>query len=304
MEGQFPEYSFALEQWTHWESYLEKHGYCVIRAVANAEDIALATDEFWTCFESKTEGLKRDDHATWDRWRVDKRGIVLQGEVLQCAGAWRVRALPRVKQAFSRIWKEEDLIVSMDSTLLWLPWWENAKWTPRTEGLHLDQNPWNKPGRCCIQGMVPLLDVTAETGGLQVVPDSHTDEAKEAQKSRYRHWNGAGDFCTLFGNDPLQKNAKLVLANAGDLILWDSRTVHGGLVGTGNRDIHGKLARLTQTVCMVPRQWATADVLQWRREAFAEGVGTTHWPQEGRQSCYSKQGYIPITLNEDQQKLL
>lgn len=189
----------------------------------------------------------------------------------------------------------------MDSTLLWLPWWENNKWKPRTEGLHIDQNPWNKPSRCCVQGMVPLIDVTRKSGGLQVVPDSHMDMEL---KSRHRHWNGAGDFCTLFGNDPLQKRATLLLANAGDLILWDSRTVHGGLVGTGDPISQGKLARLTQTVCMVPRKWATPQVLQWRRECFEQGVGTTHWPQEGRQSCYSKDGYTPISLSESQLKLL
>ena len=32
----------------------------------------------------------------------------------------------------------------------------------------------------------------------------------------------------------LQGTGKLLLAKAGDLILWDSRTVHGGRVGTLN----------------------------------------------------------------------
>lgn len=92
----------------------------------------------------------------------------------------------------------------------------------------MDQNPFQKPGRCCVQGMVPLFNVTETTGGLAVVPDSHRDESI---KTRHRHWDGRGDFCVLFGQDLAQKKKKLVLAEAGDLILWDSRTVHGGLVG-------------------------------------------------------------------------
>jgi hypothetical protein len=35
-------------------------------------------------------------------------------------------------------------------------------------GLHLDQNPFAKPGFECVQGMMPLLPVTDEVGGLQV----------------------------------------------------------------------------------------------------------------------------------------
>ena len=30
-----------------------------------------------------------------------------------------------------------------------------------------------------------------------------------------------------------QKRATLIKADPGDLILWDSRTIHGGWVGTG-----------------------------------------------------------------------
>lgn len=52
---------------------------------------------------------------------------------------------------------------------------------PRTEGLHMDQNPWAKPGRECFQGMLPLYDVTHEIGGLQVVPKSHLAERKEVR---------------------------------------------------------------------------------------------------------------------------
>ena len=44
-------------------------------------------------------------------------------------------------------------------------------------------------------------------------------------------------------------------AEPGDLILWDSRTVHGGLVGPGEdttaADGTPALARLSQTVSMV-----------------------------------------------------
>ncbi len=235
-----------------WKQHLDEHGYAVIRAVASPEEVRAAHDAFWDCVEAKHRGVRRDDLSSWDKWRVDGRGIMLDGDLTHCAGAWAVRGLPKAQRAFAAIWDEEDLICSFDSTLLWRPWWEKKEWTPRVEGLHVDQNPFQKPGRCCVQGMVPLCDVTEESGGLAVVPGSHLDESI---KSRHRFWDGRGDFCVLFGSDPVQRKKVLVRAEAGDLILWDSRTVHGGLVGTGAfpRNGEAKLARLTQTVCMIPR---------------------------------------------------
>jgi ectoine hydroxylase-related dioxygenase (phytanoyl-CoA dioxygenase family) len=236
-----------------WLQHLEEYGYVVVKAMASAEELKNAQDAFWECLEAKHAGVKRNDLATWDKWRLDARGIVLDGDVLHCKGAWAIRGLAKVQEAFAAIWEDRDLISSFDSTLLWRPWWEQKEWTPRVEGLHMDQNPFQKPGRHCVQGMVPLLDVTAESGGLAVVPGSHKDESI---MTRHRFWDGRGDFCVLFGKDPVQKQKVLVLAEAGDLILWDSRTVHGGLVGTGRampKTGEAKLARLTQTVCMIPR---------------------------------------------------
>jgi len=43
----------------------------------------------------------------------------------------------------------------MDAVVIWRPWWaapEGERWMPRTEGLHLDQNPFSKPQKDCIQG--------------------------------------------------------------------------------------------------------------------------------------------------------
>ena len=37
-----------------------------------------------------------------------------------------------------------ELITSMDCFLLWRPWMNNQPWKPKTEGLHIDQNPFHK----------------------------------------------------------------------------------------------------------------------------------------------------------------
>jgi len=60
--------------------------------------------------------------------------------------------------------------------------------------------------------------------------------------------------------DKLQGKGTLVTCNSGDLIIWDSRTIHGGLVGTGIMDPQQEattLARLSLTVCMTNRNRAS-----------------------------------------------
>ena len=55
----------------------------------------------------------------------------------------------------------------------------------------------------------------------------------------------------------------LLLAQPGDVILWDSRTIHGGHVGTGAGEADEELARMSVTVCMVPRSRATAEATRY-----------------------------------------
>ena len=83
-------------------------------------------------------------------------------------------------QAFKDVWNtEEQLITSMDTLICWRPWTaasaEGAGWQPAVGRLHIDHNPVTRPGKQCVQGMIPLYPVTKAVGGLQVVPRSHTD---------------------------------------------------------------------------------------------------------------------------------
>ena len=68
---------------------------------------------------------------------------------------------------------------------------------------------------------------------------------------------------------------KLVKGRAGDLILWDSRTIHGGIVGPGFSCAEDsplsqeQFARLSFTVCMAPKSKVDLkEIFEKRREAF------------------------------------
>lgn len=298
-----PAYRFDLED-PRWLAHLRDEGYCVVRGAATPHDVEACTELLWRDIEA-AHGAKRGSPETWaGHW---PRATGLMAHLAQSAGAWAVRGLPKVRQCFAFIWRTNDLIVSMDSVIAWRPWGLDEAWRPQTEGLHIDQNPFLKPRLECVQGMLPLLDVTAATGGLEVVPRSHTDEAREVLK---RHYKWAGDWCPLSSGCPLPARPVLLLAEAGDLILWDSRTVHGGKVGTGAASGgETQLARLSVAVAMTPRERASDKVLDLRRAGFASGESFNHCPHEAGTSSGTIKRKLPracarAQLTEQQQALL
>lgn len=118
----------------------------------------------------------------------------------------------------------------------------------------------------------------------------------------------------------LRAQGVLVEAKAGDLILWDSRLIHGGLVGPGPTAQDEtteatpapaeELVRLAFTVCMTPKDLADPRVLKHRRKAFQTGRALTHWPHEfhsqglGSGSSTFKYTYQPPELSKEQEDLI
>jgi len=270
-------------------------------------------------------------HRDLKSLKLPAHGLV--ASLAQSEGAWSVRGLSDVKKVFTKIWETDDLIVSMDAIIAWRKWKgfdgsvQNSQNLPRprSEGLHLDQNPFDKPHLDCIQGMMPLLPVTEESGGLEVVPKSHLDENKIKFRERYPSMKGKGDWCPLNAGDPLYHDAILLTADPGDLILWDSRTIHGGRVGSGkksvdcnkdgnviNRDSNGNevinqdkervqsdlpLVRLSVCVAMTPRSKASAEILKARKLGFDSGISFNHCPHEAGTSSGTIKEKLPKECN-------
>eukprot|EP00929_Paragymnodinium_shiwhaense_P108569 TRINITY_DN7488_c0_g1_i1.p1 TRINITY_DN7488_c0_g1~~TRINITY_DN7488_c0_g1_i1.p1 ORF type:complete len:314 (-),score=46.17 TRINITY_DN7488_c0_g1_i1:314-1255(-) len=313
MDQAQPPYRFGLQPAQPWLDHLQSEGYVVLANVASASDVQRARELIWKDIENMWS-VSRTDPSTWNGFGVGLPGLC--PNLAQAAGPWHLRGLQSVRHAFGCIWgsaekPEEELLTSMDCVLLWRPWWKNAEWTPVTEGLHLDQNPFTKPDLECVQGMMPLIEVSEASGGLQVVPQSHRSENKSELQERYKHWEMRGDWCLLFDNDALQKEARLLLAQPGDLILWDSRTVHGGLVGHGRVEAEPTkpvldLARMSVTICMTPKSWASEKVREKRKEGFKKGTCFNHVPHEAGSSSGTVHGQTPFVakLTEEQSAVL
>jgi len=313
--------SFNLND-DNWLKHLREHGYAVVKGVVSPSEVKTAKDLLWDWLESLGSGISRNDMRTWsnNNWPGSTFvGFLSTFGGGQSEASWFLRGLPNVKKAFTNLWNTEDLLTSMDTFILWRPWWnalEGEDWTPSVERIHCDQNPVHKPGFHCVQGMIPLLPVTTESGGLQVIPDTNNDEGQNYIKTNYpRAANGFSDWCEFKSNDKYIGTGILLEADPGDLILWDSRTFHGGLVGTGPKNVKDdtpELVRLSLTVCMAPSSKATPRVLDQRRLAVKNGWTLTHWPYEFNRNIGSntngsnitKWKYIPPKLSQEQLKLV
>ena len=75
---------------------------------------------------------------------------------------------------------------------------------------------------------------------------------------------------------------RLVVAQAGDLILWDSRTVHCNTPALENpteaEHPTTDFLRIASYVCMTPREFSDPTVVRVRERAYDNRMTTGHWP--------------------------
>jgi len=120
-----------------------------------------------------------------------------------------------------------------------------------------------------------------DDGGLVVLAGSHKQHKKHFDMIggfRANQDQGAAENGYDFSNEDADwyrsqgcKEVKIE-ANAGDLILWDSRTIHW------NASPVGAQIRHISYVCYCPRSLASEEELQRKLEVFQQRKGTTHWP--------------------------
>jgi hypothetical protein len=269
--------------------FMEEHGYAIVKGVASPEEVDRAQDLLWEFLESEKIGMKRSNPKTWtnlnfQRVGMKNNGILAFNGIQQSNFLWFVRLLPKVKGAFETIFGTGDLITSFDGGNIFRPWHSSgSEENSKTEcgWWHVDQGITMR-GRHAIQGLVTLHDCTAETGGFCVIPGSHRshdalmDICEERSKS-------VKNFIYIPPSFPaLQERQILPICKAGDLVLWDSRTIHCNTPSLVHPSICShpadQLLRAAGYVCMNPTSMATPEVLAKRQLIFELGDGTTHWP--------------------------
>lgn len=155
---------------------------------------------------------------------------------------WQSRLEPGALDAFSKIWNTDELLVSFDGINMTLPLPSStrpkaARWP------HQDQDSKIR-GFQCAQGIINLIDNGPKDGGLVVMKGSHkfndeffkshSMEKKEAWGKVPDDWHGFDDEEVQWFEDKGCEIIK-VCCEAGDLIVWDSRTVHYNVLPEGEK---------------------------------------------------------------------
>lgn len=275
-------------------AHLDEHGFAVVAGVADEADVATAKDHLWDFLETETASAlenggvqsigawRRGQPHTWSdagfgRVGTQHNGIISAKGIGQSQLLWHCRTLPGVRAVFEAIWGTSELITSFDGANVFRPWHRDgaANWKTAGGWLHVDQG-MSKIGKHCVQGFLTLTDATAATGGLVVVPRSHTEHTALVEELT----NNSGDFCPIPDGHPmLRRQRRLVCARAGDFVLWDSRTVHCNTPAVEPPAAPAdELLRSVAYICMTPREKANEGMLRQRRRAYEQRMTTSHWP--------------------------
>jgi ectoine hydroxylase-related dioxygenase (phytanoyl-CoA dioxygenase family) len=132
-----------------------------------------------------------------------------------------------------------------------------------------------------VQGLVNLLPTSPETGGNIVAPGSHRlfEHIPEQYSERLDRIHPSIDHFRFPNDDPnLTENQPIMChMEAGDLLLWDSRTIHCSAPSLTTPNKCNGLLRAASLVCMMPRAKSNSGVIEKRKDAVAKVKSTTNW---------------------------
>ena len=271
--------------------YLEEQGYVVIKNALSTAEASKTLELLWDYLEGLGTGIDRRDVSTWgdDRWPTCAHGGIMPSYGIGHSEAqWFLRGIPKVKKAFAKIWNTDDLLTSFDGVSLWRPWNINPDW--KTESgqswFHIDQHPISKPGKQCIQGLVNLLPTSKEIGGNVIIPESHNffKDIPNEYEERLGRLPLDIDHFRFPNDDPKLSSKPAIMCHMepGDMLLWDSRTIHCSNAGTELSNDTSNLIRAASLICMMPKSLSDESVLEKRREAVDKLISTTNWTNSFR----------------------
>ncbi|GKT40261.1 uncharacterized protein ColSpa_00442 [Colletotrichum spaethianum] len=264
-----------------WRADLEKNGFAVVKGAIPRDRAISYQEKAYAWLKSFGTDLDFNNPATWITANLPVQSKINTFHSYGVAHEkfmWDARLESGVIEAFAKIWGTEELLVSFDSLNITLP---NRKDVPRKGAWdHIDQSPLRR-GLHCVQGIINLSPAGPEDGGLVVYPGSHrlndeffdtqTDKSTWTKLDRYMFDAGQLSWFKAKGIEPHK-----VCANVGDLILWDSRTIHYG----SEPEEESNQIRTVIYASYTPAKLASSEQLELKKQVFKAYGGTTHWPHD------------------------
>jgi ectoine hydroxylase-related dioxygenase (phytanoyl-CoA dioxygenase family) len=271
----------SRSKYVDWRADLLENGFTVLKNAIPRDQAVAYQEKAYAWLKSFDSELDFSKPETWIKENLpvqSKINTFTTYGVVHEKFMWDARMEPGVVNAFAHLWGTEELLVSFDALNITLP---NRVDVPRKEPWeHIDQSPLRR-GMHCVQGIINLSPSGPEDGGLVAYPGSHklhdqffdtqTDKSSWSPKDWYKFEKDQLEWFAEKGIKP-QK----VCADVGDLILWDSRTIHYGSEPS-------ELSKQIRTVIYAtytPERLANEKSLEKKRTTFKSWGATTHWPHD------------------------
>ncbi|KAI1860522.1 hypothetical protein JX265_009921 [Neoarthrinium moseri] len=151
---------------------------------------------------------------------------------------------------------------------------------PRTKWPNVDQSPFRK-GLQCVQRIVDLSQAGPNDGGLTVDPGSHKAPEPFSVEHTYKSIWSRKDFYTdipeeISWFEKQRFHGHKVVAELGDLIIWDSRLIHYGAEPTKKSNtirmvvyISYAPAALASQAAFLAKNWPHDDIKPKIKFSFA-----------------------------------
>ncbi|KAG7918960.1 hypothetical protein KL905_003971 [Ogataea polymorpha] len=264
-----------------WRDQLIRDGYAVIKAAIPKQKAREYQQKAFGWMKSfGNDRLDFLDPETWKKENLPPVDVNIN--VYNCYGVthekfmWDARMEPGVLGAFEKLWNTDQLLASFDGLNVTLPNRKDAQ--RKSPWPHFDQSPY-KAGLHCVQGIISLSDHGPEDGGLVVYKGSHnlfneffSTQIRKEDWDEFNYYQLSDEQLQWFldhGCEEVKVNCE-----AGDLVVWDSRTCHWGMEPTEKSNT----VRTVIYSCFTPAKFASEEALSKKKELFENFSGTTHWP--------------------------
>lgn len=283
---------------------LEKNGVAVVKLFNRDECEEIIKDIIKDLENLAIESRLYDDDFTLydkDNWRkfilndlAASHGQLFKHYVGCCPTLWKVRFDRRIQELYAKIYNcdKEELGVSYDGFSLSV----NPNYFEYKNGgdkgkkwMHVDQTFYDSNMKC-IQGLLNCKDIHEGVATFSCYTKSHLYHNEffhtfNQRKHSKRNWDLLNEKELEWYKEKGCEEIR-VLLNAGDFILWDSRTVHMGAQPTVNRKISNanfEIERCVFYVCYQKKPQELTEkefnkIKKKREKAEKEGILTCHWP--------------------------
>lgn len=268
---------------TQDKAFWEEHGYVIIPAAVPQENLAHMVETIWAFLQ-----IDPNNQEAWYKYKpytrenscspISSAGMV---EIYQHQALWDNRQCPRVHQAFTEIWNNEKLWVSLDRANMKPPAREDKPEWCNKGMIHWDTDTSQQPIPFGVQGVLYLTDTSEQQGGFQCVPGFH------------RH------FDTWIKTQPEDRDprrpdltgldVKSIAGKAGDLLIWHRLLAHG------NGHNRSDKPRLAQYITMSPAPKDSEEARQQRINSWQERRPAANWPGDPRDWEHSHQQPAKLT---------